>query len=158
MSRTLVVTRIAGALVIFATLVTQGAGTVAQTPPPGPPRPGPSPDGVGPSCRAVVAGLVTREVGNLQNGPPRNAGIPRIDVQLLDAQGKRVARDRTDQRGRYSFRDVCAGTYTVCPGTPCPAGKVVPSRYSPETREVRVPPALQNGVDFQQLPPPPIKQ
>lgn len=108
-----------------------------------------------------MAGTITRKVGNLQKGPSRDAGIPRIQVQLLDSNGARVTQARTDREGRFAFRELCPGTYTVCPGTPCPAGAPggsAPSRYSPATREIRVPPALQNGVDFEQLPPPPLKQ
>ena len=85
----------------------------------------------------------------------------RIQVRLLDSNGTRVTQARTDREGRFAFRELCPDTYTVCPGTPCPAGAPggpAPSRYLPATREIRVPPALQNGVDFEQLPPPPLKQ
>jgi hypothetical protein len=111
-----------------------------------------------PACRAVVAGTVTREVGNLMHGPPRDAGVPRIQVQLLDGEGARVTQTRTDQQGRYAFSKICQGTYTVCPGTPCPAGGPVPSRYAPASSEVRVSRVGLRGVDFRLLPPPPVRQ
>lgn len=145
------------AMFAVAVVLASGAVTRAGQAPPGrPPRPGPD---VRPqSCKAVVAGVITREVGNVLNGPPRNAGVPQIPVQLLDARAARISQTRTDRDGRYSFRNVCDGAYTVCPGIPCPAGGPVPSRYDPASRDVAVPPVLQRGVDFQFQPPPPVRQ
>lgn len=111
-----------------------------------------------PDCRNALGGTVTRSVGNIQHGPPRPAGLRNIQVQLLDAGGARIAQTRTDRDGRYGFGRVCPGTYTVCPGTPCPTRDPIPSQYSPPTREVRVPPRAQNGIDFKQNEPPPVPQ
>jgi len=109
-------------------------------------------------CRNALGGTVTRSVGNLQHGPPRPSGLKNIQVQLLVDGYKQIAETRTDRDGRYAFRDVCPGTYTVCPGTPCPTRDPLPSRFSPPTREITVPPKLQNGIDFSQTEPPPWNQ
>lgn len=109
-------------------------------------------------CRNALAGLVFRRVGNFVHGPSRPAGLKNIQVQLLDAQDRRVAQTRTDRDGRYAFRDVCPGTYTVCPGTPCPTRGPIPSRYSPAEQRVTVPPLLQKGIDFELTEPPPARQ
>ena len=109
-----------------------------------------------PHCRNAMTGEVTRHVGNLLQGPSRPAGLRGIEVQLLDRAGERVARTRTDRDGRFAFRGVCPGTYTVCPGTPCPTGLALPSRYAPATQEVTVPPAVQTGIDFALQEPPPL--
>lgn len=128
------------------------------------PAPRPDRPGAGPplrpeaDCLSALEGAVTRRVGNFVNGPSRPAGLRNIQVQLLDSRGDRVAQTRTDRDGRYAFRKVCAGTYTVCPGTPCPAGGAIPSRYEPAEQRVSVPPRLQDGIDFRLTEPPPVRQ
>lgn len=118
-------------------------------------RPDPRPE-IRRLCRSALQGRVVRQVGNVHHGPPREAGIPRIPVRLLAAGGGVVAETRTDRSGLYSFRGACAGAYTICPGTPCPTGGPLPSRYSPETRSVEVPPTAVRGLDFLLLEPPPL--
>jgi len=118
-------------------------------------RPDPRPE-VRRPCRSALAGHVERRVGNLQHGPSRDEGVPRVQVRLLDAGGGVVAQTRTDRSGLYSFRGTCAGTYTICPGIPCPTGGALPSRYSPETRSIEVPPTAVRGLDFLLLEPPPL--
>ena len=113
-------------------------------------RPGITPTPVqgipqGGRCDSVIGGTVTRRVGDMLNGPSRPAGVRGIQVQLLNADGDRMAQVRTDRDGRFGFRNLCAGNYTVCPGTPCPAGGAVPSRYAPAAQDVRVPPILREN-------------
>jgi len=146
----------AAAFCLATALALATASAAGQAPPQA--RPQPRPDVEPRACRAVITGSVTHEVGNLQHGPPRDQGLPRVPVQLLDRDGERIAQSRTDRDGRYSFRNLCSGTYTVCPGTPCPVGGPVPSQYDPPSREVKVPPILLRGVDFRELPPPPVRQ
>jgi hypothetical protein len=102
-------------------------------------------------CDATVGGFIYRRVG-----ADEEAGLKGIQVQLLDDNGDRVAEVRTNREGIFAFRNLCAGTYTVCPGTPCPANGAVPSRFEPATETVDVGPRLQR-VEFRRLPPPPIK-
>ncbi len=111
-----------------------------------------------PKCDSVISGAVTREVGTFFQGPPQPAGMKDIQVRLLDPNLNRVAQTRTDRDGRYSFRQVCPGTYTVCPGIPCPTGPRLQSRYSPASTEIRVPPALHKGINFGFQEPPPPRQ
>jgi hypothetical protein len=132
-------------------------GTVAAQQPPQAPGGIPSrvPD-VSPSrCDSALGGTVARRVGDLNRGPSRLAGLKGIQVQLLDVNGDRISEVRTDRDGRFAFRDLCAGNYTVCPGTPCPAGGAIPSLYAPERQDVLVPPVLQR-VDFLREEPPPV--
>lgn len=46
-------------------------------------------------------------------------GLPGVDVQLLDANGKSVASDTTDDHGAFAFSKVSAGTYraSIAPST-----------------------------------------
>lgn len=119
------------------------------------PHPDPRPETRRP-CRTALQGHVERQVGNVHHGPPRDEGVPRIQVRLLDAGGGVVARTRTDRNGLYSFRGACAATtYTICPGIPCPTGGAAASRFSPETLSIEVPRAdLVRGLDFMLLDPP----
>jgi hypothetical protein len=103
-------------------------------------------------CRSFLSGQVTR----LQ-GAQEPAGIRGIEVQLLTSSGDRVAQTRTDGDGKYGFKDLCPGTYTVCPGTPCPVREDL-QRYSPPSREVSLLAMGQMGVDFVQSAPPPLPQ
>ena len=140
----------AGCLSIFIGIV------AAQQPPQAPSGiPSRVPDLSTPRCDSVIGGTVARRVGNLDRGPSRPAGLNGIQVQLLDVNGNRISDVRTDRDGRFAFRDLCAGTYTVCPGTPCPAGGAIPSLFEPDQHDVRVPPILQR-VDFLRVEPPPV--
>jgi SdrD B-like domain len=125
-----------------------------QAVPPRGPQPSPKPE----SCRSTLGGTVSRRVGNLQKGPSHLAGLRNIQVQLLDANGGRVAETRTDRDGHYAFGKLCPGAYTVCPGTPCPTRAPLTSRYDPASREVSVPRRLQAAIDFVQTEPPPVRQ
>jgi SdrD B-like protein len=140
----------AGCLSIFI-------GTLAaQQPPPAPAGiPSLVPDVSAQRCDSVVGGTVARRVGNLYRGPSRPAGLKGVQVQLLDVNGNRISEVRTDRDGRFAFRDLCGGRYTVCPGTPCPAGGAIQSLYEPESQDVRVPPIVQR-VEFLRVEPPPV--
>jgi hypothetical protein len=105
-------------------------------------------------CRSAVSGHVRRRVGNVLHGPSHLAGVPRISVRLLDSDGRLVSETRTDRDGAYALIGVCERQYTICPGTPCPTGPAIPSRFAPETRTIRVPPASR-AQDFRLLDPPP---
>ncbi len=149
-------TRLVVAAFVAAWTIAAPHVTVGQTvPPPRPGGPGVKPAPKPPACRNALGGLVFQRVGNLLNGPSRPSGLKDIQVQLLDTEDRRIAQTRTDREGHYAFSKVCAGTYTVCPGTPCPARGAIPSRYEPSERRVTVPPALQNGLDFRLTEPPP---
>lgn len=112
---------------------------------PGAPRPG--------HCDNGVAGSVSRRVGDFVRGPSHLAGVPGIQVRLLDGAGQAVAETRTAATGRYSFEGICAGSYVVCPGTPCPAGGPVPSRYDPPSRHIVLPRSPNKNVNFRMTEP-----
>jgi hypothetical protein len=144
---------------IARTLIAAGCLTLliatvgAQGPPipPAPPSPLPSPlPGANSRCDATIGGLVYRRVGENEE-----AGLRSIQVQLLDENGARIAEVRTNREGIFAFRNLCVGTYTVCPGTPCPANGPVPSRFVPPSATMDVGPRLQR-VEFRRLPPPPL--
>lgn len=106
------------------------------------------------SCRNALGGIITRQ-GLEGAGDPRvNPGMKGISVNLLDASGQVVATTRTNRNGRYGFHHLCPGNYTICPGIPCPAGGHIPSRYSPPSIDVQVPPLVQTGLNFSFLEPP----
>jgi hypothetical protein len=75
----------------------------------------------------------------------------RVDVHLLIEQG-RERTVRTDNDGYYSFAKVCPGSYRVRPGAAFLENAMQPSRYTPSSREVRVPQGAGNfaiaNVDF----------
>ncbi len=146
-----------GVLLAFVTIWLMPAAVAAQ---PLPPKQGSPAVGVGAerpqNCRLSISGLVFQHVGDLLKGPPRPSGLRGIQVQLLDRAGNRVANTRTDREGRYNFRELCPATFTVCPGTPCPSGRIA-SRYSPASSEVRVPP-IAGTIDFRLTEPPPLRQ
>ena len=106
-----------------------------------------------PNCRNALGGIVTRRGLENTNNPRINAGMRGIPIKLLDVSGNQVAETLTDRDGRYGFQGLCPGTYTICPGIPCPAGGRIPSRYSPPSIEARVPPMVQNGLNFSFLEP-----
>jgi len=130
----------------------------AVPPPPDLPAPRLVPEPGLQQCRNAFGGRVTRKVGNLQQGPGRAIGMPRIEVRLLDSHGALVARTRTNQEGGYGFSRLCPGSYQVCAGTPCPTGPMLPSRFAPGLQAVKIPPWLQRGIDFELLEPPPVPQ
>lgn len=75
----------------------------------------------------------------------------RVDVHLLIEQG-RERTVRTDNDGYYAFAKVCPGSYRVRPGPAFLENAMQPSRYTPSSREVTVPPVAGNSamasVDF----------
>jgi len=111
------------------------------------------------NCRNALGGQVTRRVGNILSGPSEEVGIEGIEVLLIDSSSVLVARTRTDRDGQYGFHDICSGTYTVCPGPICPYSPngSLPSRYEPPSYEASVPPIVQNGLDFMEVEPPPLR-
>jgi hypothetical protein len=144
--------RIAAVLwMLLATLPLSG-GDWRDTPPPGGADPGEQRGGF---CRSAIRGHVRQRVGNLLHGPSELAGVPRISIRLLDSEGRLVSQTRTDRDGAYVLIGACEQRYTICPGTPCPTGPAIPSRFTPEARTVRVPPAAR-AQDFRLLEPPPL--
>lgn len=75
----------------------------------------------------------------------------RVDVHLLIEQDRERTM-RTDNDGYYSFAKVCPGSYRVRPGAAFLENAVQSSRYTPSSREVKVPQRAVNSaianVDF----------
>jgi hypothetical protein len=148
--------RVAAILCTLVAALPLAGGDWRDTPAPGGPDAREQRGGI---CRSAVRGHVRRRVGNLLHGPSHLAGVPRIPVRLLDPEGRVVSETRTDHDGAYALIGACEQQYTICPGTPCPTGPAIPSRFTPGTRTVRVPP-LARAQDFRLLeaPPPDIDE
>jgi hypothetical protein len=144
--------RIATILCTLVAALPLSGGDWRDTPPQTRPDPGEQRGGI---CRSAIRGRVWRRVGNFVHGPSTPAGVPRIPVRLLDSEGRLVSETRTDHDGAYALIGVCEHRYTICPGTPCPTGPAIPSRFSPATRTIRVPPVAR-AQDFRLLDPPPL--
>jgi hypothetical protein len=99
-------------------------------------------------CAHRISGRVTKD-GSV---PER-----RIDVHLLSEQRKERT-ERTDNDGYYAFEKVCSGSYRVRPGPAFLENARQPSRYTPSSREVRVPRGDNDfglaNVDFMRTNPP----
>jgi hypothetical protein len=64
-------------------------------------------------CKAKIGDFVWLDTNKNGRQDCREPGIPRVTVRLLDAKGEVVATTRTSSCGFYSFRELCAGSYTV---------------------------------------------
>lgn len=63
----------------------------------------------------TVAGMVHTDILRdcIYEPSDGERGIPRVQIQLLDAQGRLVQTTQTDQQGRYRFDDVVPGQYSL---------------------------------------------
>jgi hypothetical protein len=113
---------LASLLLFFTVIVTASKSSFAQ------PR----------GCPHRISGRVT-----LDGSTPDR----RVDVHLLIEQG-RERTVRTDNDGYYAFAKVCPGTYRVRPGAAFLENAMLPSMYSPSSREVTVGKFAIANVDF----------
>ena len=80
------------------------------TPPPAPTTPEPKKEEKR-DCKASIGNLVWNDKNDNGRQDAGEAGIPGVRVWLY--KGNRIQKDVTDKRGRYKFKDLCKGKYTV---------------------------------------------
>ena len=110
-------------------------------------------------CELGIAGTITRRTDLFGQGPTYRAVIGE-EVFLLNSRGEEIARVRTNRNGRYAFRNLCPGTYTVRPGL---EGPNLPTLYEPSSLTITIPTTSKstvssNHLNFVQKSPPPHRQ
>lgn len=108
----------------------------------------------------TIGGRLTRRTDVFGDDEPSYRPVKGEPVFLWDADGREIARTRTDRNGDYSFPGLCSGTYTVHPGIASP---LLPSLYEPSTRTTTVPVRINEvsspaHLDFVRKQPPPPRQ